>query len=812
MLGFVGFTQTYNQDIGQKKSNASLAGIITDDSGKPLEGAVIFITDLKKGVSTDSNGHYSFASLPNGKYVIEVKLVGYKSVSKNLTLLNGTNFSCKLVVSFSDEGEVIVTGVSKATLIKRNPVPIVSVSHDFLVTNLSTNAIDGLVKIPGVRAVTTGPNVSKPFIRGLGYNRILTLYDGVRQEGQQWGDEHGIEVDQYSEDRVEIIKGPASLSYGSDALAGVVNIIPTQPAPEGKTVGDVVLDYQGNNKFIGGSVFLSKTKNGIEWMGRLSHKQAVDYQNRYDGRVFGSAFNETDATASVGIHRSWGFSHLNIILYDDLQEIPDGSRDSATHRFTRQITEADTIRQIVSDADLNSYQIEKLHQHVQHFRAYWSNDFLIGDGHHLIVNLGFQNSTRKEFSHPVLNSIPGLDLQLHSITYDVKYTFRDFNNWSITTGLNGMQQENDVTSGTDFIIPNYHQFDIGPFITAKKSYGKLDIAGGIRYDIRSFKNDQLYTKANPIDGFDMAVYGKDTIGANKVFSDYSKLFSGFSGSVGATYNFSEHLSVKANIGRGYRAPNIAEISANGVHPGTNIYQLGNADFKSEFSWQEDIGILYSEKTFIATLDLFNNNIENYIYNQKLTNPDGSDLILVKGSQTFQFEAARAHLFGGECSLNLHPWKSVHFDNSISLVYGDNKGVFGKPISDSARYLPQISPTHGVSEIRIDFTEKKLHLVKGFVKVQAEMYATQNRVYLAYNTETRTPGYTLFNAGVGGTFTNKQSKTLLSVYVMGNNLLDKGYQDHLSRLKYFYSYPNPKTGVDGIYNMGRNISLKVDVPI
>jgi len=812
LLALLGFTQNARLGIGNKNANATLSGRICDEHDRPLDGVIVYVTDLKKGIATDSNGKYAFTSLPNGKYLVEVKLVGYKSVSKNIVLTNGTIYNCKLVESFSDEGEVIVTGVSKATLIKRNPVPIVSVSHDFLITNLSTNAIDGLVRIPGVRAVTTGPNVSKPFIRGLGYNRILTLYDGVRQEGQQWGDEHGIEVDQYSEDRVEIIKGPASLSYGSDALAGVVNIIPTQPVPEGKFIGDIVLEYQGNNKQIGGSAFLGKTINGIEWMGRLSHKQAADYQNKYDGKVFGTAFSETDATFSVGVHRSWGFSHLNFILFDDLQEIPDGSRDSVTRRFTRQIDETDAVRQVVTDEDLNSYRIEKLHQHVQHFRTYWSNDLLMGDGNHLILNLGFQNSTRKEFSHPILNNIPGLDLQLHSITYDIKYAFKEFNNLSITTGINGMQQENNVTSGTDFIIPNYHQFDIGPFITAKKSYGKLDIAGGIRYDIRIFNNDELYSKSNPQNGFGMAVFGSDTIGGQKIFSHYAKTFSGFSGSLGATYNFSEHFSVKANIGRGYRAPNIAEVSANGAHPGTNIYQLGNPDFKSEFSWQEDIGLIFSEKKVTATLDLFNNDIGNYIYNQKLTNPDGSDLILVKGNQTFQFQAARAHLYGGECSFNLHPMKSVHFENSISVVFGENKGIAGKSVGDSAKYLPQISPIHGVSELRIDFTNKKFHLVKGFVKIQAEITAAQNKVYTAYNTETKTPGYSLFNAGIGGTFTNKQNKPLCSVYVMGNNLLDKAYQDHLSRLKYFYSYPNPKTGVDGIYNMGRNISLKVDIPI
>ncbi len=811
LLSLSGIAQNINSQLADRRGGAMLSGFVTDTKGRPLQGATVTIIDLKRGVAADADGYYNFINLPNGKYLLEVKLLGYKSVTQNVTLGDGKQLNFKLPESFVDEGEVIVTGVSRATLIKRNPVPIVSVSHDYLVTNLSTNAIDALVKIPGVRAVTTGPNVSKPFIRGLGYNRILTLYDGVRQEGQQWGDEHGIEVDQYSEEKVEIIKGPASLSYGSDALAGVVNIIPTQPAAEGKTVGNAIIDYQTNNKYIGGSVFMSQSKNGVEWIGRLSHKQAVDYQNKYDGRVFGTAFNETDGNASIGIHRNWGFSHLNVVVYNDLQEIPDGSRDSATHRFMRQISEGDTVRQVVSDADLKSYTIEKLHQHVQHFRVYWSNDLIVGNGNHLLINLGYQNSVRREFSHPVLNTIPGLYLQLNTFNYDVKYSFRESNNWSITTGINGMQQQNKVTNGTEFIVPNYHQFDLGPFVTAKKAYGKLEVSGGIRFDVRSFKNDELYSKANPVTGFDKAVTGIDTVGGQLVFPNYSKTFSGFSGSMGATYNFSNQFSVKANIGRGYRAPNIAEVSANGVHPGTNVYQLGNPDFKPEFSWQEDIGFLYSGEHVVASLDFFNNDIQNYIYNQKLTNPDGSDLVLVKGNQTFEFEAARAHLYGGECSIDIHPVKSLHFENSLSLVYADNKGVAGKPVADSARYLPQISPAHGTSELRVDFSNKKVHLIKGFVKVQAELFTAQNRAYFAYNTETPTPGYTLINAGVGGTITNKTGKSLFSIYLMGNNLFDVAYQDHLSRLKYFYSYPNTKTGVDGIYNMGRNVSLKLDVP-
>ena len=801
-------------------NQAGLSGTVTDaKTGQPLHGASVQIPDLKLVIVSDSAGKFQFKNLPSGNFLIEIKYEGYKTITRNINIKAGSNTeNYKLEESATEISEVVVTGTSKATQIKRNPVPIVSVSHDYLTTNLNTNAIDAIAKIPGVRAVTTGPNVSKPFIRGLGYNRILSLYDGIRQEGQQWGDEHGIEVDQYGIDRVEVIKGPASLSYGSDALAGVVNLIPTAMAPEGKMKGDILLDYQSNNKMIGGSAMLAASKNGFEWLGRISHKQAVDYQNKVDGRVFGTAFTETDANASFGLHKKWGYSHVDFVMYDDLQEIPDGSRDSSTWKFTRQITDVDTARQIVSDHDLNTYTIEKLHQHVQHYRFYNSNNFILNNGGRILLNLGFQRSLRREFSHPDEPSTPGLFLELNSFTYDVKYTFPDIKEWNVTAGINGMYQNNVVTNGTEFVIPSFHQFDAGPFITAKKTFAKLDVAGGIRYDLRSFNNEQLYTATNLQNGLDMPVYGIDTIGANKVFSNYSKTFSGMSGSLGATYNFTEKIAVKANISRGFRAPNIAEISANGVHPGTNIYQIGNPDFKSEFSLQEDIGFVYSSKLAVIELNFFNNFISNYIYNQKLIGVNGTDSVIVPGNQTFQFQASRANLYGGELSVDLHPVKSLHFENAISLVDALNKGKTKETqVPDSEKYLPFIPPLHGTSELRLDFDCSSLQIKHGFIKVQMEYYSNQNRVFSAYGTETRTPGYTLFNAGMGGNYVNKQNKTIFSIYLMANNIFNVAYSDHLSRLKYFYgNYQNPSPNDNprehGIYNMGRNIALKIDFPL
>jgi len=787
-----------------------LSGRVTD-KGTGVPGVTVYIPDLKLGVVTDSLGYYKFNNLPSGSFLVEVHSVGYKLLTRTLTISGPVSQDFVLSDQFVEESPVVVTGLSKATQIKRSPVPIVAVDHEYIATNLSTNIIDAIAKVPGVSALTTGPNVSKPFIRGLGYNRILTLYDGVRQEGQQWGDEHGIEVDQYGVDRIEVIKGPASLTYGSDALAGVVNLIPTPAAPEGKIIGDVQAEYQTNNGLYGGSEMIASTKNGFEWMARLSHKQATNYQNKVDGRVFNTAYSETDANLALGLHRGWGYSHLSLSLFDDLQEIPDGTRDSATGKFMQQVTEAGDYV-IASDAALKSYSMTPLHQHVQHYRAYLTNNFVLGDSR-LAVNIGYQRSVRREYSHPEIpyQEVAGLYLKLNTYSYDVKYYLPELDGWSLALGVNGMYQDNDVTSGTEFVIPSYHQFDVGPFALLKKTFGRLDIAGGARYDSRSFRNFGLYSQPNPVTGFDMPVTGADTAGADFHFAPYSHTFSGFTGSIGATYNFTERLAVKANVARGFRAPNIAEIGANGVHPGTGIYQIGSGDFKPEFSMQEDLGLEYTSPSVRASVSVFDNQISNYIFNQRLVGAAGGDST-IGGVPVYKFQQGKAQLYGGEASVDIHFLRSLHFENTLSSVFGLNKGVEAKLRTDSNRYLPFIPPVHGLSELRLDWDARAHHLVNGFVKVQLAWYASQNRAYLADNTESATSGYALFNAGIGAGITNGKGRTICNIYLMGNNLFDVAYFDHMSRLKYFLYSPDDTNPAHGIHNMGRNVALKVDFPL
>jgi len=374
-----------------------------------------------------------------------------------------------------------------------------------------------------------------------------------------------------------------------------------------------------------------------------------------------------------------------------------------------------------------------------------------------------------------------------------------------------MYQNNNIGKGTDFIIPSYRQFDIGPFIFAKKTINKLDIAGGLRYDARRYNNIALYTKPDAITGFDRPVYGIDTVGADNPFYAYKHTFSGMSGSIGLSYRFSDKFSGKANVGRGYRSPNISEISANGIHPGTNSYQEGNLNFKPEFNWQEDLGINYSSRHVTIDASIFNNNIQNYIYNQKVSSSVGQNTVI----DTFQFAAAKAHLYGGELSLDIHPhpWDWLHFENSLSIVYGNNKGVNGQPkLSDSAKYLPFIPPLHTYSELRANIKKVSSSIANAFIKIQLEYDAPQNRDYLEYNTETPTRGYHLFNAGVGADITNSKGQTLLTIAILGDNLFDVAYQSHLNRLKYFEPYPDDPRPYHGIYNMGRNVSMKINVPL
>ena len=796
---------------------ASLAGTITDkQTGQPLAGVAIYFPDLRTGTSTRSDGTYAIQDLPSSKLLVKVTMVGYATVVRTIDMATETRMDLALEPSVTELAEAVVTGTSKATSLRRDPVPTVLVPRQTLRESTGANIIEALNKVPGVSTWTTGPNVSKPFIRGLGSNRVLTLFDGTRQEGQQWGEEHGVEVDQFLIDRIEVVKGPASLMYGSDALAGVVNLLPARPVDPGAINGELLSSYMTNNEQIAGSFALNGNTNGFIWGTRFSHKQASNYQNSVDHRVYNTKYKENDLNASFGVNRAWGYSHVNFSVYDNVQEIPDGSRDPLTRQFTRQISEEDTVRDIVSDEELNSYTIGVVHQHVQHYRFNVANSFMMGDGR-ISLNLGYQESRRREFSHPDHPDLAGLFLTLNTYSYDLKYFLPEIRAWEVTLGVNGMRQKNSADEGTEFVIPSYTDLDVGPFAHVKRSFNKLDLSAGVRYDVRAYENDAMFTRPDPATGFDMTT-AEDPNDSNvvKQFDHYQHTFTGVSGSAGLAYNINDRFTLKANIARGYRAPNAAEISAKGVHPGTGFQQLGDADLKPEFSFQEDIGVFLNTAHVTGSLELFVNSISNYIYNEKLAGANGADSLFSQNGDefpVFKFRQTTARLVGGEFTLDIHPhpldW--LHFENSIAFVQAENLGGNGAMITDSTRFLPLIPPLHTNSELRGTMDRTVGCFAGLFAKFGMQVYTAQDRFFGAYGTETSTPGYVLLDAGVGGDVVNRKGATILSFSVLGSNLADVAYQNHMSRLKYMEDDPDNASGHSGIYDMGRNISVKVVVP-
>ncbi len=797
-----------------------IKGRVTAAGDGPVSFVSVGVQGKPIGTRTGNDGRYQLPGLKPGIYTITFSALGYQKQQHHAEVKAGgsATVDVELLKSESKLNDVVVTGVSRATEVRKNPIPVVVMTKKDMDRHVNNNIIDAIVKgVPGVNAVTTGPNVSKPFIRGLGYNRVLTLYDGIRQEGQQWGDEHGIEIDQYGIARAEVVKGPASLIYGSDALAGVINMIPFLPAFENNALsGDYTADHHTNNGLIGSSLGLAYKHDDWRFTARGTGKLAHNYTNSVDGRVYGTAYRELNLSAMARVDKGWGYIQLATTLFNNKQEIPDGSRDSLTRRFTRQVLDdGDDIknRPIVPDNELKTYRLNPLYQHIQHYRLYSTSQFKLGEGS-LNVLLGGQQSVRREYNHPTQPQQPGLYVVLNTLNYDVKYNLPDMAGIETTIGVNGMYQTNRSKNATDFPIPDHDLFDIGTFLFAKKTLGKVDISGGIRFDNRHISWKNFYVADNPQNGFQKHVTGADTAGAYLQFPSFGKTYTGISGSLGITYNVTERLLLKANIARGYRAPNITEIGSNGLDPGAHIVYLGNRGFRPEFNLQQDVGIVAYLKDADLSADLFNNNIQNYIYQARLNDADGNPVVIVPGNSTYQYQQSKARLYGIELTANLHPQSAKWFcwNNSLAYVKGlnQNKELIARA-GDAARYLPFIPPLHVRSELRINFQPKSTSWAKPYVKLEADAYAAQNDFYALDNTETATPGYTLWNVGCGSGFKNKNGRTVLDVFLQVDNLFDKAYQSNLNRLKYFEYYSASPNGRSGVYNIGRNISLKAVVP-
>ena len=723
-----------------------LNGRVTDAiDGQPVVGASIYFPQLKQGTVTNAEGNYTLKDLPAVKTTIQVTYVGHLTIIQSIDLRKTTKADFVLQENNAMLKEVVVTGLTGSTRADHSPAPISVVAPRVLQATPSTNIIDAVAHQPGVSQITTGGGISKPVIRGLGYNRIVTVNDGIRQEGQQWGDEHGIEVDAQSVHSVEILKGPATLMYGSDAMAGVLVLHEAPVLPQGTMALNIGSEYQTNNHLFDYTVDFAGNQKGLVWNWRWSEKDAGEYNNKVDGRVPGSQFHERALTGMLGINRGWGYSHLKLSYYHIKPGLVEGERNE----------------------DTGLLEPSEAFQKIDHYKAVLDNSFLLGNGS-LKAVIGYQQNRRREFEEA---DELGLDFRLHTINYDVHYLQAADTDWQYAAGISGMWQHSE-NLGQEYLIPSYRLFDVGAFASVTRQFDNLTLSGGLRYDIR-----HLHSYEQEDDG-------------ELRFTDFTRNFSGLTGSIGAIYNITPKLNMRLNLSRGFRAPNLSELGSNGEHEGTFRYEIGNSQLSPENSWQLDLGLDYSSEIISTQLSLFANHIDNYIFLERLTSATEENL--------YQYKQGTARLLGFEALVDIHPIEPLHFENSFSYV---NARQLNQP--EDSRWLPFTPAPRWNSDLRFDIIRDGRTLTNTFVSLGLECYLRQNNAHTAYGTETATPSYTLLNI-TAGTDIRWHNRTVASVYLSGTNLTNRAYQSHLSRLKY--------ADGPGICNMGRSFGIKLLIPV
>jgi iron complex outermembrane receptor protein len=683
--------------------------------------------------------------------------------------------------------EVIITSLGNVTTIRRTPVPVSVVTHDMILQGASNTAIDLVANQPGVSETTEGVGTTKPQINGLGFNRVLVLTDGLPQEDFQWGDDHGILIDPYAVYDAEVIRGPASLQYGASAEAGVINFKTNPFVPNGTFQGSWLSEYHANNGYIGNSLHLGGNNNGFIYDLHASGELAHSYWNPKDGYVWGSAWNQGNGRLTLGLNKSWGYSRLTLSALARRIQVPSGNRDSATGKFLfdNPVGEklAPTLSNFLSyNATIASDKI------LDEYQAWWQNSFNVNKGS-IGFDIGFTSSVHHDIDS---GSVGANNMVVYDIPYSLKYQLVDMpKGLKLTTGVNGIYEfEHNLPPppapySPDYEIPNYRNFEIGGFAIVEKNIKALTLSGGLRYDITNFIGDGMYG-----------------------FVPFSNTYSGWSGSIGASYQLPHGQYVKLNIAKSFRAPAINELTSNGLNIGSNAYQLGNINLKPEQGYQIDAAYGYGGTDISLELDGFYNHIGHFIFADRT---DSSS----QGYPVYEYVSSNtAILTGLTAYFNVHPAgaKWLEWDNRFSYIYS-----WLPHATDSTNHIPWTPAPHLHSELKFQLNDKSGSAWSAtYFKIGLAHYWQQNDIYSALYTEIPAAAYTLVDAGFGTRFVNRRSgRVLCSFFLNCTNLTNIAYADHLNLAQYFYSKNGNLVTVtnqrQGVFNMGRDFTFKVIFP-
>ncbi len=675
--------------------------------------------------------------MPSGKFKIVFSFVGFATQSKDIVInQKETTISVQLVEDFHQMDEVIVsTAFNK--LQSQNVMKVEHQSMKSLQQKGTSTLIEGLATIPGVSQVSTGTSIGKPVIRGLSGNRVLVYSQGVRLENQQFGEEHGLGLNDAGVESVEVIKGPASLLYGSDAIGGVLYFNPEKFGKPNTSELNFNQKYFTNTKGTNSSLGYKLSGDDLNFSARISNNKHSDYKIADGNRVTNTRYEELDFKTGLGYSDS-NFSTTFRYNYNELDlGIPeDGIAEQTTSKHP-DFPKQGVFSHILS---LNN-------------SIYFKNSKLDAD-------VGYIINDRSEFED---SDVAILQMKLKTFNYNVKYYLPKFGKFEAIIGTQGMHQTN-VNSGEELLIPDATTNDYGVFGTVNYEWNKNVIQAGIRYD-----NRNVTSISNGI------------VGEEGYFEAIDKKFESFNSSLGFKTNLKENIILRLNLASGFRAPNLAELTSNGVHEGSNRYEIGNSNLENEQNFQTDLNLEYRNPHFELFVNGFYNHINNYIF----ISPNGN---VIDGNDVYDYVQDNAALFGGEAGIHFHPhpFDWLHITSSFESVTGK------KSNGDN---LPLIPANKWNNSLKTEFKSAK-YFKDGFAVLNVEYTLNQNN---PSEFETKSNDYTLINLGFGGKVTF--GKTAFDVNLNANNLFDKNYTSHLSRLK-----------TDGIPNIGRNIVLGINFSI
>ncbi|RXR24115.1 TonB-dependent receptor [Flavobacterium stagni] len=707
-----------------------LSGTVTA-SGKPLESAIVQLPGLHLETQTDAQGNFTFKSIPKGTHKIVFSFVGFETQTQSISVgTTAVTVNCELKESIHQMDEVIVSTAFNR-LQSENVMKVEHQTTKDLRQKGAATLIEGLATIPGVSQVSTGTSIGKPVIRGLSGNRVLVYNQGVRLENQQFGEEHGLGLNDAGIESVEVIKGPASLLYGSDALGGVLYFNPEKFAPANQMHLNFGQRYFTNTLGSNSTLGYKLSGDHLKFTTRVSQNLHSDYQTGTGDRVTNTRYKELDFKTGLGYSNAfmntvfrYNYNRLNL-------GIPEEGIAEQTTTKNPEFPRQKVIGQILS----------------------WNTIYYLGKSK-LETDFGYIDNDRSELED---SEIPVLHMKLKTFNYNVRYHLPAFGKLETIVGTQGMYQTN-TNSGEEYLIPDATTRDFGVFATSNYQWEKSALQAGLRWDRRGVQSEE-----------------HGTPGDEGYFQAIDRSFNSFNASLGYKANIKENVVVRLNVASGFRAPNLAELSSNGVHEGSNRYEIGNANLKNEQNLQTDVNVEYRNPHFELFANGFYNHLNNYIY----IAPNGTQ---IDGYDVFDYVQNNAYLFGGEAGIHFHPhpidW--LH-------VLATFESVTGK--KSNGDYLPLIPANKVTGTFRAELKDGK-RWKESFASVNTEHIFAQNNPGVF---ETSTRDYTLVNLAFGTKLTLGKSSFDLSLNA--NNLFDKTYVSHLSRLK-----------VDGIPNMGRTIVL------